>query len=102
MIEFIRQVKKNGEPPDEDEKEFILSRYPDTVFLETEWERVMVHIRFTAATVRGVTTTSTIGGTVSKPIYGIDPQIVFAFADRYRTDALELFELINHIHQETS
>jgi len=64
-----------------------LKKFPDLVFLESDWERVHVRIWL-----------NSLMPTMGTPY--VDPQCVFAYCDKYELDRVETLEMIREMNME--
>ena len=77
----------NGDAPDESQKDFLLKKFPNLVFLEDDLERFYFNVWRNSRRV-GFSTVE------------IDPMVVFKYATKYDMDEIDTLEIVNYINTE--
>lgn len=75
--------------PDESQKEFLQKKFPNLVFLESDWERIHIRIWINSRL-------PVMGG-----VY-IDPQTVFTYCKEYGLNKIETLETVREMQSEAA
>ena len=78
-----------GDTPDIEQKAFLQKRFPNIVFLESDWE--ILHVR--------VWLNSVVPGMVNSTVC---PNTVFAYCDEFGLEKIETLEFIKHVNMEAN